>query len=121
MSSLPRLVVVLGPTASGKSTLGLHLAESLGGEVLVCDSTQVYRHFDIGTAKVPLDERRGMPHRLIDLVEPSEVFTAGEFRRRALEVLGDLRQRGKVPILTAGTGLYLRALLEGLADAPARS
>jgi tRNA dimethylallyltransferase len=121
MSSLPRLVVVLGPTASGKSALGLHLAETLGGEVLVCDSTQVYRHFDIGTAKVPLAERRGIPHHLIDLVEPSEVFTAGEFRRRALEVLADLRRRGKVPVLTAGTGLYLRALLEGLADAPTRS
>jgi tRNA dimethylallyltransferase len=121
MTSLPRLVVVLGPTASGKSALGLHLAGALGGEVLVCDSTQVYRHFDIGTAKVPLGERRGIPHHLLDLVEPSEVFTAGEFRRRALEVLADLRQRGKVPVLTAGTGLYLRALLEGLADAPTRS
>jgi tRNA dimethylallyltransferase len=121
MTSLPRLVVVLGPTASGKSALGLHLAESLGGEVLVCDSTQVYRHFDIGTAKVPPGEQRGIPHHLMDLVEPSEVFTAGEFRRRALAVLDDLRQRGKMPVLTAGTGLYLRALLEGLADAPTRS
>ena len=121
MSSLPRLVVVLGPTASGKSALGLHLAEALGGEVLVCDSTQVYRHFDIGTAKVPLAEQRGIPHHLMDLVESSEVFTAGEFRRRALEVLDDSRRRGKAPVLTAGTGLYLRALLEGLADAPARS
>jgi len=120
-TALPRLVVILGPTASGKSALGIALAERLGGEILVCDSTQIYRHFDIGTGKVPVAERRGIPHHLIDLLEPDEVFTAGDFRRRALEVLADLRTRGKLPIITAGTGLYLRALLEGLADAPERS
>ncbi len=116
-----RLIVILGPTASGKSALGIILAERLGGEILVCDSTQVYRHFDIGTGKVPVAEQRGIPHHLVDLVEPHEVFTAGEFRRRALEVLQQLRQREKLPIITAGTGLYLRALLEGLAEAPERS
>ena len=116
-----RLVVILGPTASGKSALGIWLAERLGGEVLACDSTQVYRHFEVGTAKVPPAERRGIPHHLLDLVEPSEIFTAGEYRRRALEVLEDVKQRERLPILTVGTGLYLRALLEGLADAPARS
>ncbi|HEX4004300.1 MAG TPA: tRNA (adenosine(37)-N6)-dimethylallyltransferase MiaA [Candidatus Acidoferrales bacterium] len=121
MSELPRLVVILGPTASGKSELGIRLAEQLGGEILACDSTQVYRHFDIGTAKVPVAERRGIPHHLIDLVEPDEIFTAGDYRKRAVEALDDLRARGKMPILTAGTGLYLRALLEGLADAPTRS
>jgi tRNA dimethylallyltransferase len=121
MSALPRLVVVLGPTASGKSALGIHLAEKLGGEILVCDSTQVYRHFDIGTAKVPAAEQRGVRHHLVDLIEPAEIFTAGDYRRCALEALGDLRRRGISPILTAGTGLYLRALLEGLADAPQRS
>ena len=121
MSELAPLVVVLGPTASGKSALGIDLAERLGGEILVCDSTQVYRHFDIGTGKVPAAEQRGIPHHLVDLVEPGEVFTAGEFRRRAIDVLDDLRRRGKLPIITAGTGLYLRALLEGLADAPERS
>jgi tRNA dimethylallyltransferase len=121
MSDLPRLLVVLGPTASGKSALGIRLANELGGEIVVCDSTQVYCHFDIGTAKVPLAEQRGIPHHLMDLVEPQEVFTAGDYRTRALMVLEDLRRRGKVPILTAGTGLYLRALLEGLADAPTRS
>jgi tRNA dimethylallyltransferase len=115
------LVVILGPTASGKSALGISLAERLGGEILVCDSTQVYRHFDIGTGKVPFAEQRGIPHHLVDLVEPQEVFTAGEYRRRALDVLEDVRRRGKLPIITAGTGLYLRALLEGLADAPERS
>lgn len=116
-----RLVVILGPTASGKSALGISLAEQLDGEILVCDSTQVYRHFDIGTGKVPFAEQRGIPHHLVDLVEPHEVFTAGEFRRRALDVLEDMRLRGKLPIVTAGTGLYLRALLEGLSDAPERS
>ncbi len=121
MSDLERLVVVLGPTASGKSALAIDLAEKLGGEILVCDSTQVYRHFDIGTAKVPEAEQRGIPHHLVDLVEPDELFTAGEYRRRALEALNDLRQRRKLPILAAGTGLYLRALLEGLSDAPQRS
>lgn len=121
MSELARLVVILGPTASGKSALGMDLAERLGGEILVCDSTQVYRHFDIGTGKVPAAEQRGIPHHLVDLVEPDEVFTAGEYRRRAIDVLDDLRRRGKLPILTAGTGLYLRALLEGLAEAPERS
>jgi tRNA dimethylallyltransferase len=121
MSELARLVVILGPTASGKSALGISLAERLGGEILVCDSTQVYRHFDIGTGKVPSAEQRGIPHHLVDLVDPDEVFTAGEYRRRALEVLADVRRRNKLPIITAGTGLYLRALLEGLADAPERS
>jgi tRNA dimethylallyltransferase len=121
MNAAARLVVVLGPTASGKSALGIRLAQELDGEVLVCDSTQVYRRFDIGTAKVPAAERQAIPHHLVDLIEPDEVFTAGEYRRRAVIVLEEIRRRGKVPILTAGTGLYLRALLEGLADAPTRS
>jgi tRNA dimethylallyltransferase len=121
MTALPRLLVILGPTASGKSALGISLAERLRGEILVCDSTQVYRRFDIGTAKVPIAEWRGITHHLVDLVEPNEVFTAGEYRRRALEVLEDSHRRGKAPVLTAGTGLYLRALLEGLAEAPLRS
>jgi tRNA dimethylallyltransferase len=121
MNGRSRLVVILGPTASGKSALGISLAERLNGEILVCDSTQVYRHFDIGTAKVPASEQRGIPHHLVDLVEPGEVFTAGDYRRRALNALDDVRGRGKLPILTAGTGLYLRALLLGLADAPTRS
>jgi tRNA dimethylallyltransferase len=121
MSVLAPLVVILGPTASGKSSLAIHLAQQLNGEVLVCDSTQVYRHFDIGTAKVPLAEQRGIAHHLVDLVEPEELFTAGEYRRRALLALAEVSKRGKLPILTAGTGLYLRALLEGLAEAPERS
>ena len=121
MSDLARLLVILGPTASGKSALGIELAQQLGGEILVCDSTQVYRHFDIGTAKVPPAQQQGIPHHLVNLVEPQEVFSAGEYRRCALDALENVRRRGKLPILIAGTGLYLRALLEGLADAPARS
>ena len=121
MSDPARLVVILGPTASGKSALAIGLAERLGGEVLVCDSTQVYRHFDIGTAKVPRSLQLGIPHHLVDLAEPDELFTAGEYRRRAIEALEAVRSRGRLPILTAGTGLYLRALLEGLSDAPVRS
>jgi tRNA dimethylallyltransferase len=121
MSDSERLMVVLGPTASGKSALAISLAEKFGGEIVVCDSTQVYRHFDIGTAKIPSIEQRGIPHHLVDLLEPDEVFTAGDYRRRALSVLDELRLRRKLPILTAGTGLYLRALLEGLSEAPVRS
>ena len=119
-STLP-LVAILGPTASGKSSLAVSLAEKLGGEVIACDSTQVYRGFDIGTAKPSVAERRGIPHHMIDLVSPADVFTAGEYRQRALDVLADLRRRNRVPIFTVGTGLYFRALLEGLADAPTRS
>ena len=121
MSEAAPLIVVLGPTASGKSALGISLAQKLRGEVLVCDSTQVYRGFDIGTAKTPVAERQGVAHHLLDLVQPCEVFTAGDYRRQALATLEDLRGRQRLPVLTAGTGLYLRALLEGLADAPQRS
>ncbi len=120
MRSAP-LVAIVGPTASGKSTLGIRLAQEFGGEVLACDSTQIYRHFDIGTAKMPPAEQQGVPHHLKNLCEAHEVFTAGEYRLRAIAVLDDLRRRGKLPILTVGTGLYFRALLEGLADAPTRS
>lgn len=121
MSDLGPLLVILGPTASGKSALGIALAERFQGEIVVCDSTQVYRHFDIGTAKVPITEQQGIPHHLMDLIEPGEIFTAGDYQRAALTTLVAIRQRRHLPILTAGTGLYLRALLEGLADAPARS
>jgi len=115
------LVVVVGPTASGKSTLGVKLAELLGGEVVVCDSTQLYCGFDIGTAKPSPSERRGIPHHLMDVLSPQEEATAGRYRQLALTVLDGLRQRNRLPIFTAGTGLYLRALLEGLADVPQRS
>lgn len=115
------LVAIVGPTGSGKSALGVWLAERLGGEVVACDSTQVYRYFSIGTGKPTPEEQRGIRHHLMDLLEPDETFSAGGYRRLALAVLDDLRGRGRLPIFTVGTGLYLRALLEGLADAPARS
>ena len=118
--SLP-LVAIVGPTACGKSALAVALAQQFEAEILACDSTQVYRGFDIGTAKPSLEERGGIPHHLMDLVDPAFPFTAGEYRTRAVAVLEDLRERRRLPILTVGTGLYLRALLEGLADAPARS
>jgi tRNA dimethylallyltransferase len=121
MSAPARLVVILGPTASGKSALAIRLAQDLDGEILACDSTQVYRYFDIGTGKISPAEREGIPHHLIDLVEPHDVFTAGEYAARATAVLADVTARRKIPIMTAGTGLYLRALLEGLSDAPTRS
>jgi tRNA dimethylallyltransferase len=119
-ATLP-LVAVIGPTASGKSALGVWLAEQLGGEVVACDSTQLYRGFDIGTAKPAAAERHGVPHHLIDVLGPEEPATAGGYRQLALTVLADLRGRGRLPIFTVGTGLYLRALLEGLADVPQRS
>src|SRR6266404_5488817 len=115
------LVAIVGPTASGKSALGVRLAEQLGGEVVACDSTQLYRGFDIGTAKPSPSERRGIPHHLMDVLSPKEEATAGGYRQLALSVLDGLRQRKRLPIFTAGTGLYLRALLEGLADVPQRS
>src|SRR5215467_9542930 len=117
----PFLVAIVGPTASGKSALGVWLAERFGGEVVACDSTQLYRGFDIGTAKPTVEERRGVAHHLIDVLDPRKIATAGGYRELALAVLQDLRQRERLPVLTVGTGLYLRTLLEGLADIPQRS
>ena len=115
------LVAIIGPTASGKSALGVKLAERFGGEVVTCDSTQLYCGLDIGTAKPTLAERRGIPHHLIDVLGPKDDATAGGYRQLALRILGDLRQRRRLPVFTVGTGLYLRVLLEGLADVPQRS
>lgn len=115
------LIAIVGATASGKSALAVWLARELGGEVVACDSTQLYRGFDIGTAKPTAEERQGVAHHLIDVLDPREESTAGGYRERAVAVLEDLRARKRLPVFTVGTGLYLRALLEGLADVPLRS
>jgi tRNA dimethylallyltransferase len=114
------LVAVVGPTGSGKSELALQIAEKFDGEVVNCDSLQVYRHFDIGTAKLPLSEQRGIPHHLIDIVDPNELFTAGEFARLGRQVVADITARGNLPIVAGGTGFYLRALIDGLFAGPTR-
>ena len=114
------LVVVCGPTASGKSALALHLAQSFHGEIVNCDSLQLYRGLDIGTAKTPLAERGGIPHHLLDILGPRATSTAGDYARAARAVLAGLRSRGVLPILVGGTGFYLRALLDGLATGPTR-
>jgi tRNA dimethylallyltransferase len=114
------LVAVAGPTGSGKSDLALLLAEKFDGEIVNCDSLQVYRHFDIGTAKLPLEERHGIAHHLIDILEPDQLFTAGEYARLARAAIAEISARGRLPILAGGTGFYLRALVEGLFDGPVR-
>ncbi len=118
---LPLLAVLLGPTASGKTALSLHLAERFSGEIVSCDSVAVYREMEIGTAKPTLAERRRIPHHLIDVADPSEAFTAGDYSRLARAALAGITARKKLPIVTGGTGLYLRALIDGLFPAPQRS
>src|SRR5690348_9969100 len=117
----PLLVVILGPTASGKSALAVALAQSFSGEIVSCDSVAVYRHFDIGTAKPTREQRAAVPHYLIDVAKPDGPFTAGEYSRQARAAIADIAKRGKLPIVVGGTGLYLRALLEGLFPGPQRS
>ena len=115
------LLVVFGPTGAGKSGLGLALAERFGGEIVNCDSVQVYRGLDIGSAKVPEASRRGIPHHLIDIAEPQEDVTAGAYSRLARQALYAIRDKGRIPVVVGGTGLYLRALLDGLSPAPQRN
>lgn len=112
------LFAILGPTATGKSGLGLALAERVGGEIINCDSTAVYRGFDIGTDKVAGSDRRGIPHHLIDIVDPTEDYTAARYAHDAARLVRDILARGKVPILVGGTGLYYRALTRGLFPGP---
>lgn len=114
------LLVIVGPTGSGKSSLGLFLAERFGGEIVNCDSVQVYRGLDIGSAKVPVAERRGIVHHLMDIAGPAEDVTAGAYSRIARQALFEIQERHCLPIVVGGTGLYLRALLEGLSPAPRR-
>jgi tRNA dimethylallyltransferase len=120
-SSDPPLVVILGPTASGKSALAVELARRFSGEIVSCDSVAVYRNFEIGTAKPSPEERARIPHHLVDVAEPGDPFTAGEYARKARAALAEIVERGHLPIVVGGTGLYLRALLEGLFPGPQRS
>src|SRR5881394_2440073 len=115
-----RLVAVLGPTATGKSALALAIAERFGGEIVNCDSTAVYRGFDIGTDKLPEEQRRGIPHHLIDIVDPATEYTAAQFARDASAVIRDTHKRRRLPIVVGGTGFYYRALTRGLFPGPGR-
>lgn len=121
MSAEPLLVVILGPTASGKTALSLKLAEQFAGEIVSCDSVAVYREFDIGTAKPSREERQRVRHHMVDVASPIEEFTAGDYSRLARRVISEISSRGCLPIVVGGTGLYLRALLEGLFEGPSRS
>jgi tRNA dimethylallyltransferase len=116
-----RLIAVAGPTASGKSALALRIAAARDGEIVSCDSLQVYRGLDIGSAKPTAAERAAVPHHLIDVVDPDEDFSAADYARRARQAAFGIRDRGRVPIVAGGTGLYLRALLRGLFEGPARN
>jgi tRNA dimethylallyltransferase len=114
----PFVLAVLGPTASGKTALGLALAEQYGGEIISCDSTAVYRGFDIGTDTLPVEQRRGIPHHVIDIADPTEVYTAAQFARDAAAAIRAIHARGGMPIVVGGTGLYYRALTRGLFPGP---
>ena len=119
--SLPKLLVICGPTASGKSELALRLAAKLDAEIINADSMQVYRGMDIGTAKLTAEQREGIPHHLIDVADPGQPFSAADFADMADAAIRDIRERGKRVIVAGGTGLYIKALLKGLIDSPAIS
>jgi len=120
-SAEPLLVAIVGPTGSGKTALSLALARHCGGEIINCDSVALYRGFEIGTAKPLPAERALAPHHLLDVVDPTAVFTAGDYAQAARRVAAEIAARGRLPIVVGGTGLYLRALLEGLFAGPKRS
>ena len=115
---LPPAIFLMGPTASGKTALSVQLAQSLGGEIISVDSALVFKGMDIGTAKPSLEERAGIPHHLIDILEPWQSYSTGQFRHQALNLMKDISERGKIPILVGGTQLYFNALFNGLAVLP---
>jgi tRNA dimethylallyltransferase len=114
----PHAIFLMGPTASGKTALSVQLAQALNGEIISVDSALVFKGMDIGTAKPTQEERGGIPHHLIDILDPAEAFSTGQFRRQALNIMGDITSRGKIPILVGGTMLYFNALNSGLAKLP---
>jgi len=116
----PIAVAILGATATGKSALALAVAGRFGGEIINCDSTAVYRGFDIGTDKTAVADRRGIPHHLIDIADPTDDYTAAQYARDAAEAIRDIHRRGRLPILAGGTGFYFRALTRGLFPGPGR-
>jgi tRNA dimethylallyltransferase len=116
----PFLVAILGPTATGKSALGLAIARRYGGEIINCDSTAVFRGFDIGTDKVPAGAQQGVAHHLVDVADPTDEYTAAQYARDAARVIRDVHARGRLPILVGGTGFYFRALTRGLFPGPGR-
>lgn len=118
MATLPRVVLLMGPTASGKTALGIEIAKALKGEVISVDSALVYRGMDIGTAKPDMEERQGIKHHLIDIIDPSESFSAGQFREQTLKLINEVSSRGKTPVLVGGTMLYFHVLLNGIAQLP---
>ncbi len=115
---LPPAILMMGPTASGKTALAVKLAQSLNGEIISVDSALVFKEMDIGTAKPTIEERGGISHHLIDILDPSESFSTGQFRNQALALMADITARGKLPILVGGTMLYFKALTQGLAELP---
>lgn len=117
-AQLPPAILLLGPTASGKSALALELAETLGCEIVSVDSAQIYRHMDIGTAKPDAEQRTRIPHHLIDILDPHESYSAARFRDDTLAIMREITERGKIPLLVGGTMLYFKALTEGLNDLP---
>jgi tRNA dimethylallyltransferase len=120
VTSQPLLVAIVGPTATGKSALGIALAQRFNGEIVACDSTAVYRGFDIGTDKVPFEQQQGIPHHLVDVAEPTEEYSAARYAREAAAAVRAITARGKLPILVGGTGLYYRALTRGFFPGPSR-
>jgi tRNA dimethylallyltransferase len=119
INNLRHIIAIVGPTASGKSALGIEVALRIGGEIINCDSVQVYQQIEIATAKVPFEERRGVAHHLIDFVSPLETFTAADWARAALRTIGEIESRGRVAVLVGGTGFYLRALRQPFFPSPA--
>jgi tRNA dimethylallyltransferase len=116
----PLLVAILGPTATGKSALALAMAERYNGEIINCDSTAVYRGFDIGTDKIPLEQRRGIPHHLIDTVDPTVEYSAAQYAKDAAAIVREIHHRGRLPLVVGGTGFYYRALTRGLFPGPGK-
>lgn len=112
------LIIILGPTASGKTAFSIEIAKKFNAEIVSADSRQIYRHMDIGTDKIPIEKREEIPHRLIDIVNPDERFTSAEFKKTAEEAINDILRRGKLPVLAGGTGLYIRAIAENFSLPP---